>query len=129
MSDGAHNAMSDAPKLAVWEIVLRLVALALVFALGTAWLGWWCVAAIAFVYGVADRGVGRRGAIAGAGVVVGWGAMLLWDVRGVRMTGAARAAAVVGVPLEALAFVTLAFGVVLAVCGAVIGAGVRRKPG
>ena len=118
--------MMDSTKLAPWEVALRVVALALVFVIATVWLGWWCVPVIAFAYGATDRGVRRRGAIAGASVVIAWGAMLLWDARAFGMAGAARAAGVVGVPLEALAFVTLGFGLVLAWCGAVIGAAVRR---
>lgn len=118
--------MIEAVKLAPWEIALRVVALALVFVIATAWLGWWCVPVIAFAYGATDRGVRRRGAIAGAAVVIGWCAMLLWDAHAVGMGGAARAAGVVGVPLEALAFVTLGFALLLAWCGAVIGAAVRR---
>lgn len=113
-------------RLAPWEIALRVVALALVIAIGTAWLGWWCVPVLAFVYGAMDRGAGRRGLIAAAGVIVGWGAMLLWDARGAGLAGAERAAGIVGVPLGALALVTLGFGLVLAWCGAVIGAAVRR---
>lgn len=113
-------------KLAAWEIVLRIVALALVIALGTAWFAWWCVPVIAFVYGVVDRGVKHRGMIAAVGAIVGWGAMLLWFSRGEALAGVERAAGVVGVPLAALAIVTLVFGVVLAACGAVIGAAARR---
>jgi len=118
--------MMPTTKLAPWEIALRVVALALVLVVATEWLGWWCVPVIAFAYGATDRGVRRRGAIAGAGVVIAWGTMLLWDAHAVGTTGAARAAGVVGVPLEALAFVTLGFGLLLAWCGAVIGAAVRR---
>jgi len=113
-------------KLSVWEIALRVAALALVIDLGTAWFAWWCVPVITFVYGVIDRGVRRRGVIAAAAAIVGWGAMLLWYSRGEALAGVERAAGVVGVPLAALAVVTLAFGVVLAACGAVIGAAVRR---
>ena len=113
-------------KLAVWEIALRIVAVALVIDLGTAWFAWWCVPVIAFVYGVVDRGVRYRGIIAAAAAIVGWGAMLLWYSRGAALGGIERAAGVVGVPLAALAVVTLLFGVVLAASGAVIGAAVRR---
>lgn len=115
-------------KLAVWEIVLRIVALALAFVLGTAWFGWWCVPVLAFVYGIVDRGARWRGAIAAAGAIVGWGAMLLWDARGAGLAGAERAASVVGAPLGALAVVTLAFGIILAACAAVIGAAVAGRP-
>lgn len=113
-------------KLAVWEIVLRIVAIALIIDLGTAWFAWWCVPVITFAYGVTDRGVRHRGLIASVAAIVGWGAMLLWFSRGEALSGVERAAGVVGVPLAALAVVTLVFGVVLAASGAVIGAAVRR---
>jgi hypothetical protein len=113
-------------KLAAWEIVLRVVAVALVIDLGTAWFAWWCVPVIAFVYAAIDRGVKHRGVIASVAAIIGWGTMLLWYSHGEALSGVERAAGVVGVPLAALAIVTLVFGVVLAACGAVIGAAVRR---
>lgn len=109
-----------------WEIALRIVALAMVFALGTTWFGWWSVAIIAFVYGVIDRGVHRRGTIASAGVILGWGAMLLAGARGAGWAAAEKAASVVGAPLAALAVITIVFGVMLAACGAIVGAAASR---
>jgi hypothetical protein len=113
-------------RLAAWEVALRVAALALVLAIGTAWLGWWCVPVIAFAYAFMDAGARRRGPIAAGALVVGWGAMLLWDVRGSGLAGAERAAGVVGVPVGALALVTLVFGAVLAGCAAVLGSALRR---
>lgn len=109
-----------------WEIALRVIALAMVFALGTTWFGWWTVAILAFVYGMIDRGVHRRGSIASGGVILGWGAMLLAGARGAGWAAAEKAASVVGAPLAALAVVTIVFGVLLAACGAIVGAAVSR---
>lgn len=109
-----------------WEIALRVVALALVFALGTAWFGWWTVPVLAFVYGVIDRGVHRRGTIASVGVILGWGGMLLAGARGAGWAAAEKAASVVGAPLAALAVITLIFGVLLASCASIVGAALSR---
>lgn len=54
---------------------VRVIGLAIVFAVATYFLGWWCVPALGAAYGVAMRRPSASGEAALA-VLLGWGALL-----------------------------------------------------
>lgn len=108
------------------RIALRVVFLALLFALGTAWYGWWTVPVIAFVYSVMDRAQWHRGWLAAIAGVVSWGGILtIAALRNATMwSNSARIAGLIQTNQWVLVTVTLAFVALLAGPAAVLGAAV-----
>ncbi len=113
------------------RVALRVVAIALVVALGTAWLGWWSVPVICAAYGFMDRTSRMRGTMAAAGAVIAWGAMLVGaSLEGASVgVAAARFGAVVGAPAFVLVLLALVFAALLAGPAAVIGAAIGDQVG
>lgn len=106
--------------------VVRVVLLALAFALGTLVIGWFALPIVAVVWGaIADRE--RASLDAAVAAVVGWGALLVLAM----FTGAIGEVArviggVVGVPSWVPIAATLLFGVALAWSAAVVGREIAR---
>lgn len=111
------------------RIGLRVVFLALVFALGTAWYGWWTVPVIALVYGVMDRARWHRGWLAASGAVVSWsGILTIAQMRGAPVwESGGRIASILRLPAPALLVVTLAFAALLAGPAATLGSAISRN--
>lgn len=113
------------------RIVLRLVFLVLVFALGTAWYGWWVVPVIAFAYAVMDRAQWHRGWLAAAAAMFSWAGILVFAMSRsfVVWTNSERVAAMLQVQPWMLVAITLLFAALLAGPAAVLGAAiVRQRP-
>lgn len=110
------------------RIALRAGCLALVFALGTAWYGWWTVPVIAFVYAVMDRAQWYRGSLAAGAAVASWGGILtIADLRGAAVwSNSARIATLLQTSQSVLFMITLAFAALLAGTAAVLGSAVRE---
>ncbi|HEV2643701.1 MAG TPA: hypothetical protein VGT98_13385 [Candidatus Elarobacter sp.] len=105
------------------RVLAHVAVLASAIGVTTAWLGWWSVPMVAFVYGAVSRNVRARWAIAGASAVIAWADLLaLMDIRGAHVGAiSARVASVVGMPAAALVAVTLVFAALLAAPAAVLG--------
>lgn len=103
---------------------LRVVFLALMFALGTAWYGWWTVPVIAFVYSVMDRAQWHRGWLAAVAGVISWGGILTIAAlrNGTMWSNSARIASLMRTNQWVLVTFTLVFVALLAGPAAVLGA-------
>jgi hypothetical protein len=114
---------------------LRLILLALAFALGTAALGWWAVPAVGALWGLINA-AGRRVAFhAGVAAALAWAALVLVPaVLGAPVLSfAGKLAATMRVPGWVLAAVEVLFPFALAWASATLGAAVlasraRRMP-
>jgi hypothetical protein len=114
---------------------LRLILLALAFALGTSVLGWWAVPAVGAVWGLMNP-AGRRVAFhAGVAAAIAWAALVLLPaVPGAPVLSfAGKLAATMQVPGWVLAAVEVLFPFALAWASATLGAAVpgsraRRMP-
>ncbi len=106
---------------------LRLGLVAVLAAAGTMVFGWWCVAVIGLLYGIA-RGTGRSlGLEAGAGAALGWTALLAWSAPpGPLWQVAVAVGGVFGLPGWAFLAVTLVFAGLLAASAALVGQSVGR---
>lgn len=105
---------------------VRIVGLAVLTAVGTVILGWWSVAVVGAVRGLAPRS-GRCGLEAGAGAALGWGALLAWSAaRGPVWLLAVRVGAVFGAPGWAFLGLTAIFAALLSASAAEVASGVRR---
>ena len=113
------------------RVALKAIAIALVFALGTAWYGWWTVPLLAFVYAIADDAQRHRGWLAAAAAVLSWAAILAAGAsRGIGMwSNGVRVASLLHTSPALLGMLTLAFAALLAGPAAVIGASVRSAGG
>lgn len=110
----------------VVRVISRVVALSLLFALATAWLGWWSVPVLALGYAITDHAWRMRAATAVAAAVVAWSGIIAIDVRAA-WSGASRAGAVVGASPAVLLIVTLVFGALLAGTAAVVGTAISDR--
>ncbi|MGI9091734.1 MAG: hypothetical protein ACR2GG_11650 [Gemmatimonadaceae bacterium] len=108
------------------RIALRLVALALVFALGTAWYGWWTVPVVAFVYAVMDRAQWHRGRLAAGAAVISWGGILTFAAMrsAIVWSNSERIASLLQTSPLMLFILTLMFAALLAGPAAVLGAAI-----
>lgn len=115
--------------MTVARVALRVVFLALMFALGTAWYGWWTVPVIALVYAVMDRAQWHRGWLAIGAAVLSWGGILLIaELRGGQIwANGGRMASVLQLPEWAFVGVTLVFAALLAGPAAVLGAAIAGR--
>lgn len=107
---------------------VRVLLLALAFAIGTAWYGWWTVPVLAFGYAAMDATQWRRGWLSALAAVTAWGAILLWGLARNPMmwTTSARVAGMLSTSPWLLLALTLSFAALLAGPAAVFGAAVRR---
>lgn len=109
---------------------LRLALLALAFAAGTAWLGWWAVPFLGAVWGVIAWRVSDAAWTAAVAAVVAWGGLLLWTAaRGPVGVLAERVGGVLGLPAAALVAVTLLYAAALAWSSATVGRAVMLLMG
>ena len=110
-------------KRATRDIVLIAIAVT-----GATWLlGWWSVAVVGAVAGIAMRG-SATGARAALGAALAWGALLMLDAAGGRLGAiAAPLAATMRVPVAGMILLTLAYPALLAWCGVTIGRTLRRE--
>lgn len=109
---------------------LRIVLLALAFAVGTAWLGWWAVPFLGAAWGVIAWRTRDAAWSAAMAAVVAWGALLLWTAaRGPVGVLAARVGGVLGLPAAALVAVTLLYAAALAWSSATVGRAVMMLTG
>lgn len=96
-------------------MTLRIILLALAFALATAVLGWWAVPVLGAVWGWVDWRSGRVALTAAAAAGVGWAMLLLWTAaQGPVAELAGKVGAVMSLPGWALILLTLVFAVILA---------------
>ena len=109
------------------RVLLRVLLLAVAFALGTAVFGWWAVPVLAAAWGVIAHD--RRGApvAAAAGGFAAWLGLLLWTAA----TGPAREladklGALLGAPGAGLVALTLLFPALAAWSAAYVGAAIAR---
>ncbi len=101
---------------------LRIVLLALTFALATWLLGWWAVPTLAFLWGAIQHGKDRSAVAASAGAGLGWALMLLWTAsEGPLLELANRASGVLATTGGILVAVTILFPMLLAWPAAVLG--------
>ncbi len=117
--------------MSVARIALRLVFLALVFALGTAWYGWWSIPVIAFVYSLMDRAQWHRGWLTAAAAILAWGGILVYGVlhSPASWANSQRIAAMLQVQPWFLVALTLLFAAALAGPAAVLGAAIVHRRG
>lgn len=110
--------------MSVIKFVARIILVAIVCAIATAWLGWVSVPCIGFIYGISDRRARARGSIAAIGAALGWVALLGAEAaRGADVRAVAeQIGAVMQIPAAAFAVATLAFAAVLCGTAAVLGA-------
>lgn len=103
---------------------LRLVLLAVAFALATATFGWWTVAVLGLVWGWLGgrgRGVATTAAVAAG---LGWAGLLAWAaLRGPVAELATKVGGVMELPAWGLIALTIVFPMALAGSGALILAG------
>lgn len=105
------------------KTAVRILALALVFAIGTRAIGWWAVPVIGLAWGIVAR---RDGWAAGVGALVAWGALLGRDaLLGPVGELATTLGAIFHAPAALLVALTLAFPLALAWSAATVGAGLR----
>lgn len=109
------------------RIALRVVFLALMIALGTAWYGWWTVPVVAFVYAMMDRAQWHRGWTAVAGAILSWSGILIFAMSRSFLvwTNSERVAVMLQVQPAVLVAITLLFAALLAGPAAVLGAALR----
>jgi hypothetical protein len=106
--------------------------LSVVIGLTTAWAGWWCVAVVAFAYGIFAGARPRAtwpGTVAALAAMFAWADLLaLTDVRGGDVGAtAARVGAVMHLPPGVLFLATLVFSALLAGPATVLGVAVGRR--
>ncbi|HEU5185988.1 MAG TPA: hypothetical protein VFU01_15560 [Gemmatimonadaceae bacterium] len=113
------------------RFLLRVVLLALSFAIGTWILGWWAVPLFAAVSGVLARHVPRQAAAAAVAGALAWGALLAWSAtEGSVWSFSRTAGGAMGISGLLLILMTLAFPAVLAWIAAALAQLIARgKPG
>ncbi len=105
---------------------LRIGVLAVLAAAGTVVLGWWSVAVVGLLYGLALGSRRGAGLEAGAGAALGWAALLGWSAAtGPMWVLASRVGGMFGLPGWAFVAVTVLFAALLAASAAVLGAAAR----
>lgn len=107
---------------------LRTAAVALATIIGTVLLGWWSVAAVGIVSGLASR-PGRAAVLqAGGGAALGWAAILAGSaVNGPIWVVAQRVGPVFRLPALGFLGVTIVFPALLAGSAALVAAELRRR--
>lgn len=104
------------------KMLLHMSALSVVFAIGTAFLGWWVVPAAACVWGFYDNSEHRPALEASLSAGLGWLILLVWTgTKGPVLELSDRVSGVMGVPSAALIGLTLVFPMALAWGAAVLG--------
>ena len=94
--------------------LLRLVLLALAFAVATIALGWWAVPLVAVAWALVRRGESASGSAALA-AAVGWAGLLAWiAIRGPLADLGRQLGGIFGVPGAVLPIVTLLYAALLA---------------
>ena len=97
------------------RFALRVLLLALSFAIGTWILGWWSVPLFAAIAGGVARHVRHQGVAAGVAAMVAWGALLGWSASQGSVWSFSRiAGGAMGISGVALILVTLLFPTALA---------------
>ncbi len=97
------------------RFALRVLLLALSFAIGTWILGWWSVPLFAAVAGVMARHVRHQGIAAGLAAALAWAALLGWSAsQGSVLSFSRVAGGAMGISGVALILVTLLFPAALA---------------
>jgi hypothetical protein len=108
---------------------LRVVLLALAFAIATLVLGWWTVPVIGAAWGLVDREDRAAAMIAASAAVLGWGALLLWDASYAAFgTLARRMGGVFSAPAAVVVIATLLLAAALAWGAAVLGGAAWPRP-
>ena len=104
------------------RFALKLALLALAFALGSAFLGWWSVPAIGVLWGAVAKRNAYPGLTAASAAGLAWaGLLLLVAVRGPMWILADKVGAILAIPGWLFIFITLAFPTLLAGTAAVVG--------
>ncbi len=97
------------------RFALRVLLLALSFAIGTWILGWWSVPLFAAVAGVMARYIRHQGIAAGLAAAIAWAALLAWSATAGSVWSFSRiAGGAMGISGAALILVTLLFPAALA---------------
>ncbi len=97
------------------RFALRVLLLALSFAIGTWILGWWSVPLFAAVAGVMARYIRHQGIAAGLAAAIAWAALLAWSAAAGSVWSFSRiAGGAMGISGAALILVTLLFPAALA---------------
>lgn len=110
------------------RVSVRLLLLALAFALGTVVLGWWAVPVIGLAWGVIDRSRPAAAWIAALAAGLGWDGLLSWaGVEGPIGRLAAQVGSIMGIPGWGLVVATLLLPMLLAGTAAMVGAGIAGK--
>jgi hypothetical protein len=97
------------------RFALRVLLLALSFAIGTWILGWWAVPLFAAIAGVLARYVRHQGVAAALAATVAWGTLLAWSAaQGSVWSFSRMAGGAMGISGVALILLTLLFPAALA---------------
>ena len=110
------------------RLILQVLLVSGAFALTTAAIGWLAVPLLAVLWGVLARRKERPGLVALLAAGLGWAWLLIWNAA----VGEARelmavAGGVMGLPGSGFAVLTLAFPMVMAWGGAVVGGAVKAR--
>jgi hypothetical protein len=109
--------------------VLRLLLLALAFALATYVAGWWALLLLGSVWGALNPGFWRIGIRTGLAAAAGWALLLVWTAtQGPLAEVASKAGGVMGVAPVALYAATLLFAGLVAGSSAGLVASFLRPP-
>lgn len=102
--------------------MIDIIVLAVAFAAGTLFVGWWSIPAIALVWGWLVGPARRPATRAAAGVAVAWIAFLMHDaMRGPVGKLARTLGALMHLPSVVLVVVTVLFAIILAWSAAIVG--------
>jgi len=97
------------------RVLVRILLLAMAFALATAAFGWWTVPLLAAIWGLMARGVRGAAFSAATAALIAWGALLAWGaMHGPVAELAVKLGAVMQMPPAALVVATLLFPTLLA---------------
>ena len=112
------------------RFALRVLLLALSFAIGTWILGWWAVPLLAAIGGVLARHVRHQGRATALAAAIAWGALLVWSsTEGSVWSFSRLAGGAMGMSGAALILVTLLFPAAIAWLATVVAQFVARgKP-
>ena len=112
------------------RFALRVLLLALSFAIGTWILGWWAVPLLAAIGGVLSRHVRHQGLASALAATIAWAALLVWSsTEGSVWSFSRLAGGAMGMSGAALILVTLLFPAAIAWLATVVAQFVARgKP-
>ncbi len=109
-------------------MLLRVVLLALAFAIATVLIGWWGVPLTGAAWGVLGRLAPRSALVASASAVLAWSGLLLWGAARAPVASlASTVGGALGVPGAALVVLTLAFAAIVAWSAARAAAGLADE--